>query len=147
MKSFIGLLALVSLGESHAFAASAELSLILSPLAAFSSPSLEVESTTLRVSADVTDDSSLTVHILRTDDLLSHDIPRHERSPILERLTHVELRVSLNTEDGFFAINDEKIDLSGLVGDSDEHHPKHVQAVKAQVSSSLLRSLSSALRR
>ncbi|ORY84718.1 hypothetical protein BCR35DRAFT_324768 [Leucosporidium creatinivorum] len=111
MKSFIGLLALASL--------------------AFGSPSLEVESTPLRVSADVTDDSSLTVHILRTDDLLSHDIPRHERFSVLERISHVELRVSLDKEDGLFAINDEKIDLSGLVGD--EHHPqKHVQAIKAQ---------------
>jgi hypothetical protein len=63
-------------------------------------------------------DHSPTVYILRTDDLLSDYTPYHDRSLLLlERLTHVVLRASLDKEGGMLAINDEKVDSNGLVAD------------------------------
>ncbi|KAI5478659.1 hypothetical protein MNV49_004686 [Pseudohyphozyma bogoriensis] len=57
-------------------------------------------------------DGELTLHVVRTDDLLSDFTPRHTRSLILERISHVVLKVQLDAQAESLTINDQQIALA-----------------------------------
>ncbi|GAA5860783.1 hypothetical protein JCM1840_001964 [Sporobolomyces johnsonii] len=99
---------------------------------AFTAPSpYTTTNTPASVSASLAHDS-LTIHVLRADDLLSDETPEHERSLIAERLTHVVLKIKFDEEESALSVNDEKLDLSGLIGDGADEPSQRVQVVKAE---------------
>ncbi|KAK4703633.1 hypothetical protein P7C70_g2581, partial [Phenoliferia sp. Uapishka_3] len=110
--------------------------LVVSALATLgqAKPLTEESSTAVRIdrSHALLDAGELVVHVLRTDDLLSDYTPRHERSLILERLTHVVVRVQLDAEATTLAINDEQLDIQALVaGGVEGTKEPRAQVVKA----------------
>ncbi|SCV73411.1 BQ2448_7337 [Microbotryum intermedium] len=88
---------------------------------------LHVETSSIKVTASLpsAERSTLSLHLVRTDDLLS-DLDDHS---ILKRLTHIALKVELDEERQALSINGEKIDLKKLQKDDVANR---VQAIKAE---------------
>lgn len=111
---------------------------LASPLTEFTNTAVSIDSDSSLVSS-----GSLLVHVVRTDDLrmlsplllriklrdsaVSDFTPSHERSLILERLTHLVLRIQLDEDSGSLLVNDQAINLSAV------REAKGLQVVKAQV--------------
>ncbi|KAM0746894.1 hypothetical protein T439DRAFT_101457 [Meredithblackwellia eburnea MCA 4105] len=124
------------------FSAGAALALSLTSLAS-AKPFTEESSTAVAVdrhSHGLLESGELVVHVLRTDDLLSDYTPSHERSLILERLTHLVLQVKLDGETNTIAVNDEPLNFQGLTTQppAESTPAPSVQLLKASVSRSLL---------
>ncbi|SCZ95204.1 BZ3500_MvSof-1268-A1-R1_Chr11-2g03351 [Microbotryum saponariae] len=88
---------------------------------------LHVESSPMRITASLpsAEHSTLSLHLVRTDDLLS-DLDDHS---ILKRLTHIALRIELDEEKLVLGINGREIELKSLQKD---WAGERVQAVKAE---------------
>lgn len=83
---------------------------------AMATPLTDTVSTAVILEPTVGSDQ-LAVHIVRTDDLLTDETPSEERRLILERITHVLIKISLDKTVGAvnpLRINDESVDLGLL---------------------------------
>jgi len=93
---------------------------------AFSAPLLDVESTAIDFtrSKEALDRGEITIQLSRIDDLIDEN---DANRLLLERVTHIALRIQINPEEASLSINDEKLSL--LTG---EQETATVSLVKAE---------------